>query len=152
MWGFWDWDGGTLPARRKYKKPRPSRKRRVAITPDRKAHSMQGSWRKNTGTTLTIDDAKGIIKEPPICPYCKVVIPWQQLSLDHVQPKSRDGANTPENMVWSCSSCNLMKSDLTGAEYQLLLDFLRGYPKMMMSVLTRLRMAGAAFGKFRRYR
>jgi len=47
------------------------------------------------------------------CVYCGSK---KSLTLDHVIPKSRGGANTWENLVTSCFSCNLKKANRTPEE------------------------------------
>ena len=139
-----------MPRRKHYKKP----PRRSATTVASKARSMQAAWRQATGRTetLTIDDAKAIIAKPPTCPYCLKQVPWNQLSIDHIQPKSRDGLSASTNLVWTCRTCNQMKGDLIGDEYLALLQFLDGWPKMKESIMLRLRIAGAVFGRRRRWK
>lgn len=137
-------------ARRAYKYRKP--KRGVAKTFDGKARSMQTSWRKYTGTTLPIQAAKDIIKAPPNCPYCGKPVPWNRLSLDHIVPTSRDGENHADNLVWVDAECNRTKGDLTGDEFKALLAFLATWPRMKTSVLDRLRIAGALYGRSRRWR
>lgn len=133
--------------RRSYKYHKPARG--AAKTIDTKARSMQTAYRRYTGTTLTLVDAKKIINDPPSCPYCKRAIIWNDLSMDHIQPRSREGEDQLSNLVWCCGSCNRVKSNLTGEEFQALLTFLDQYPIMKESVLTRLRMASALFKKRR---
>lgn len=50
------------------------------------------------------------------CQYCGRHFPQQQLSLDHVVPRSRGGDTSWENIVCSCLSCNLHKGGRTPDE------------------------------------
>ncbi len=43
------------------------------------------------------------------CVYCGTVLPPEQLTLDHVQPRMRGGDNTPGNLVTACGPCNTRK-------------------------------------------
>lgn len=43
------------------------------------------------------------------CVYCARVLPGEQLTLDHVQPRMRGGDNTPGNLVTACAACNTRK-------------------------------------------
>ncbi|HEX7241334.1 MAG TPA: HNH endonuclease [Longimicrobiaceae bacterium] len=43
------------------------------------------------------------------CVYCGTVLPAEQLTLDHVQPRMRGGDNTPGNLVTACGPCNTRK-------------------------------------------
>jgi hypothetical protein len=43
-------------------------------------------------------------------------------SVDHLVPYSRDGVDTPENLVPCCFRCNQMKSNLTIGEFVLRME------------------------------
>lgn len=43
---------------------------------------------------------------PQACCYCGS---REQLSVDHLIPTKRGGANTGDNLVWACRSCNSSK-------------------------------------------
>jgi 5-methylcytosine-specific restriction endonuclease McrA len=47
------------------------------------------------------------------CQYCGRKFPTAELSLDHVIPRSQGGANTWENIVCACVSCNVRKGGRT---------------------------------------
>lgn len=49
-----------------------------------------------------------------VCTYCGTE---DDLTRDHVMPKSRGGANDDENKVWACRSCNSAKGDRTPEEW-----------------------------------
>jgi hypothetical protein len=40
-----------------------------------------------------------------------------QLTLDHVQPHSQGGANTPANLVCACHKCNSVRADRPAEEF-----------------------------------
>jgi hypothetical protein len=46
------------------------------------------------------------------CVYCGEVLPPEQLSLDHVQPRLRGGDSSEGNLVTACRPCNLRKGSL----------------------------------------
>lgn len=50
------------------------------------------------------------------CQYCGRRFPLQQLTLDHVLPRSRGGGTTWENVVCACVQCNLRKGGRTPKE------------------------------------
>lgn len=50
------------------------------------------------------------------CQYCGQSLPANQLSLDHVVPRSRGGETSWENMVASCVRCNTKKGGRTPQE------------------------------------
>ena len=50
------------------------------------------------------------------CQYCGDAFPAQELTFDHVIPRSRGGHTTWNNVVAACSPCNLRKGNLTPSE------------------------------------
>lgn len=51
------------------------------------------------------------LRDKFICQYCDTRFSPQDLTFDHVIPRSRGGRTTWENVVTSCSACNLAKGD-----------------------------------------
>lgn len=45
------------------------------------------------------------------CQYCGRTLPTQDLTFDHVVPRSRGGISTWENVVTACAPCNLAKAN-----------------------------------------
>ncbi|CAK0780018.1 5-methylcytosine-specific restriction endonuclease McrA [Azospirillaceae bacterium] len=45
------------------------------------------------------------------CQYCGQAFPTQELTFDHVVPRSKGGRTTWENVVTSCTACNLLKGN-----------------------------------------
>jgi 5-methylcytosine-specific restriction endonuclease McrA len=50
------------------------------------------------------------------CQYCGRCFPSNQLSIDHVVPRSRGGTNSWDNVVCSCVRCNATKGGRTPQE------------------------------------
>ncbi|MGL4554885.1 MAG: HNH endonuclease [Gemmataceae bacterium] len=50
------------------------------------------------------------------CQYCGKKFPTSELSLDHVVPRSQNGASTWENIVCACVNCNVRKGGRTPVE------------------------------------
>ncbi len=50
------------------------------------------------------------------CQYCGQAQPSQNITIDHVLPRSRGGKNTWENVVAACSKCNSRKGSRTPTE------------------------------------
>ena len=46
------------------------------------------------------------------CVYCGRKAPEVQLEIEHIIPKSKGGTNKIENLVASCTECNLEKGDI----------------------------------------
>src|SRR5262245_53471418 len=51
------------------------------------------------------------------CVYCGLVFPPDELSVDHVQPRSRGGDRSGGNLVTACKACNVRKGRRRVAEY-----------------------------------
>ncbi len=47
------------------------------------------------------------------CQYCGVQPGWEQVTIDHVLPRSQGGASTWTNCVAACTPCNAWKADRT---------------------------------------
>lgn len=50
------------------------------------------------------------------CQYCATPFRAQELTIDHVQPRSRGGGASWENLVSSCAPCNRRKGGRTPSE------------------------------------
>lgn len=50
------------------------------------------------------------------CQYCSDGFPVQELTFEHVMPRSRGGRTTWENVVTACGDCNLLKGNRTPRE------------------------------------
>jgi len=50
------------------------------------------------------------------CQYCTKVFLKEELTLDHVKPRSKGGKNTWLNLVTACKKCNQKKGNRTPAE------------------------------------
>jgi 5-methylcytosine-specific restriction endonuclease McrA len=57
-----------------------------------------------------------LARDEHICQYCGRHYPTNQLSLDHIMPRSRGGATTWENVVCACLKCNIHKGGRTPQE------------------------------------
>ena len=50
------------------------------------------------------------------CAYCLRQLNTEELSIDHIIPKSRGGKETWDNLVTACKTCNCSKGDRTPEE------------------------------------
>jgi len=55
-------------------------------------------------------------RDQHLCMYCGQSFPRQRLTRDHVEPVSRGGADTWENVVAACFACNSRKGGRTPAQ------------------------------------
>ena len=53
------------------------------------------------------------------CQYCAKIFKFDDLTMDHVMPKSRGGGKSWENIVTSCKACNSKKRNQTPKEAQM---------------------------------
>lgn len=56
------------------------------------------------------------LRDENCCQYCQKRFPRQQLSLDHIHPRSRGGGDSWENIVCACLKCNVRKGGRTPQE------------------------------------
>lgn len=56
------------------------------------------------------------LRDRNICQYCTNYFPASELTLDHIQPRSRGGRDTWSNLVACCKKCNRFKADRTPEE------------------------------------
>jgi 5-methylcytosine-specific restriction endonuclease McrA len=57
-----------------------------------------------------------LLRDRYTCQYCYRVLPSVELTLDHVQPRSRGGGSSWENLVACCHPCNNRKGSRTPEE------------------------------------
>ena len=135
-------DGG--PKCRYHAREKSRKSRKLATPQELKARSMQSLYRAATDKsgTLTLDQARDLINNPPACPYCKKPIPWNKFSIDHKQPRARGGSSNPENLVWVDWECNVIKGSLTEQEFRDLLIFFDEHPEVRKILITRLKTSG----------
>ncbi len=64
------------------------------------------------------------------CQYCGSRFPTNELTFDHVQPKSRGGRTEWHNVVSACAPCNIKKSNRTPHEAHMPLVSPPGVPSV----------------------
>lgn len=55
-------------------------------------------------------------RDKHVCQYCGKKFATSNLTLDHVQPRSKGGKNSWDNLTTCCKSCNVRKADKTTYE------------------------------------
>lgn len=63
-----------------------------------------------------------------VCAYCGGAFDPTSLSMDHIQPASRGGADTWLNLVSACRTCNAIKADRTPQEARMSLLYVPYVP------------------------
>ncbi|MGE3545897.1 MAG: HNH endonuclease [Kofleriaceae bacterium] len=72
------------------------------------------------------------------CQYCGVKCTTDQLTYDHVVPRSRGGRTTWDNIVTCCYTCNAVKANRTPAEARMKLRTVPARPTWMPAVQIRV--------------
>lgn len=106
---------------------------------------------KKYGDTLAFaaTDLLALIPGDRLCRWCSRKITPATLNFDHIQPASRGGAWTVENLAAICASCNRRKGALTAGEYLMLTQALAditaatGSDYAERNILKRLAAGGA---------
>lgn len=65
---------------------------------------------------IRVDRSRVFMRDKYRCGYCGKKFTKEQLTVDHIIPKSRGGNNTYMNLVTSCAVCNIEKDNKTLAE------------------------------------
>ena len=68
-------------------------------------------YRRIPHQTRALSRKNILLRDRNTCQYCAVVLHSSELTLDHVQPRSRGGLSTWENLVACCHSCNRRKGN-----------------------------------------
>ena len=66
--------------------------------------------------TLTCNRRNVFWRDKYVCQYCKNTFHHNELTMDHVHPKSRGGDKSWTNIVTCCKVCNLKKRNQTPKE------------------------------------
>jgi len=66
-------------------------------------------YRRIPHQTRALSRKNILLRDRNTCQYCGVVLPANELTLDHVIPRSRGGNSTWENLVACCHNCNRRK-------------------------------------------
>src|SRR6478609_27173 len=68
-------------------------------------------YRRIPHQTRALSRKNILLRDRNTCQYCGIVLNSGELTLDHVQPRSRGGLSTWENLVACCHSCNRRKGN-----------------------------------------
>jgi len=101
---------------------------RVNIIAEYESEVRSSSFSMKIPSVIALKKYIPISKKPPFtrfnlflrdnfsCQYCGNIFSSNDLTFDHVTPKSKGGKTRWENVVAACSKCNLKKSDLLLSE------------------------------------
>jgi len=68
-------------------------------------------YRRIPHQTRALSRKNILLRDRNTCQYCGIVLNSGELTLDHVQPRSRGGLSTWENLVACCHTCNRRKGN-----------------------------------------
>lgn len=69
-------------------------------------------YRRIPHQTRALSRKNILLRDRNTCQYCGIVLPSNELTLDHVLPRSRGGTSTWENLVAACHDCNRKKGNM----------------------------------------
>lgn len=80
------------------------------------------------------------VQQKSCCKYCREPLTAAATTADHVQPRSRHGSDTRENIVAACQPCNSAKGSMSAPAFQKLLhSFPHGHPLQVLLAWSRRR-------------
>ncbi len=85
------------------------------------------------------------------CCYCDKQFGTEDLNLDHVMPKSREGKSDWDNIVLSCIPCNTEKADRTPQEAKMKMHYQPARPKWKPSFLVKVNTGFKARTSWRKF-
>jgi len=94
-------------------------KRTNAIYCSQTCKSMDHNFKHRNGSgrrTTTARRRLIIERDNGICYLCNKQIPFNEIEIDHLIPRSRGGSSQPDNLSVSCMKCNRHKGNRIGLE------------------------------------
>jgi hypothetical protein len=88
------------------------------------------------------------MKGKNFCYYCKKKIPRNEITMDHMYPRSVGEPTIPQNLLPACKSCNGSKSDMTYEQYMTLLSLGPFEADSYLSKITALKEGYKKIGSF----
>jgi 5-methylcytosine-specific restriction endonuclease McrA len=83
---------------------------------DKRSKHKRRAIMENAGTYTNEQWQERLAEYNYCCAYCYKPFPVNELTVDHMQPISRGGTNTIDNLVPACKSCNSRKNTNTPLE------------------------------------
>jgi len=108
-------------------------------------------YRRIPHQTRALSRKNILLRDRNTCQYCSTVLPASELTLDHVQPRSRGGLSTWENLVACCHSCNRRKGNRLLHEITDMQLVREPRPFSLHTSRHIMRMIGHSDPKWRRY-
>lgn len=97
------------------------------------------SFGKMPPLTVKFNRRNIYLRDEYTCQYCAVKPPKEELTIDHVIPRSRGGKSTWENVVLACQKCNSRKGSRTPEEARMHLPHAPRKPHWLAALRSMLR-------------
>ena len=91
------------------------------------------AWRQQP----SLSNPKLFARDRQVCAYCGQVTPWDDLTREHIHPKSRGGQDTWMNCITACRSCNGRKGSRTLQELGWSMHYLPYVPSLYEDMILR---------------
>ncbi len=108
-------------------------------------------YRRIPHQTRALSRKNILLRDRNTCQYCGIVLNSGELTLDHVQPRSRGGLSTWENLVACCHNCNRRKGNHLLNEQTEMKLLREPRPFSLHTSRHIMRMIGHSDPKWRRY-
>ncbi len=108
-------------------------------------------YRRIPHQTRALSRKNILLRDRNTCQYCGLVMTSGELTLDHVQPRSRGGLSTWENLVACCHGCNRRKGNHLLSELTEMTLLREPRPFSLHTSRHIMRMIGHSDPKWRRY-
>ncbi|WP_425570314.1 HNH endonuclease [Pigmentiphaga soli] len=96
-------------------------------------------FRGDRSASISVSRERLFARDKYICGYCGGHFAEHDLTIEHVTPESRGGANTWENIVTACRSCNQRKANRTPEQAGMPLLYLPYRPNRWEGMILRNR-------------
>jgi 5-methylcytosine-specific restriction endonuclease McrA len=108
-------------------------------------------YRRIPHQTRALSRKNILLRDRNTCQYCGVILTCNELTLDHVIPRSRGGSSTWENLVACCHTCNRRKGSQMLNELKNMTLAREPRPFTLHTSRHIMRMIGSADPNWRRY-
>tara|TARA_R110000765_G_scaffold384558_4_gene476271 strand:+ start:1114 stop:1596 length:483 start_codon:yes stop_codon:yes gene_type:complete len=110
----------------------------------RKISSLKSSLKKRSELAevdciITTDELEALFysKYGTPCKYCEKVLNIRTIACDHVVPLKKKGPSIISNLQLICRTCNTRKGPLHEADFNLVMDWIKGQPEELGAYLLR---------------
>jgi 5-methylcytosine-specific restriction endonuclease McrA len=109
-----------------------------SLLPIRPIISVIGTgFKAQSHKTPSVSGALVFRRDKLICAYCGLQFKEEELTIDHIQPKSRKGEDSWTNYASSCKFCNSKKADRTPEEAKMPLLYVPYVPNIHETFILR---------------